>query len=419
MTYVRFLGGLKTIGGNIVEISQGDSRVITDFGLTQQSSQADVKTLLARHELPAVPELFMPQVSEKTFKHQAIFISHLHLDHTAALEYLTSDLPVYMSRATYELYQQLVKVGLATPLKLNFQVFDPEVSIKVGSLTVTGFASDHDIVGISSLLISDGQHYFAHSGDLRLFGDHYANVQKWENKFNSLHLDLFLLEGTSFSFSDGENSQLEELHPEINREVECGRRFMTALQSLTGIPVVNLYPRNVERLVRFQQIAAKSQRPIVWESAFAQLLKHYLPNETIFAQSEPSSNQRAGIQVITWEQINAAPERYTVQNSFANLKRLTKLNDFSYLHADGGPLGDYDPDYQRLKTFLDQQQATLQRIGTSGHAAKLELIQVARAVQAKRTVIWHSFEPQKAAAALKTDSLNVFLPELNHKYLFK
>ncbi|MFT9451824.1 MBL fold metallo-hydrolase [Liquorilactobacillus ghanensis] len=415
MTFVRFLGGLKTIGGNIVEISQGNSRIITDFGLTQQSSQADVKTLLAKHDLPAVPELFLPQINKEEYVHQAIFISHLHLDHTAALEYLKKNIPVYMSRASYELYQQLVKSGLATNLKLDFQVFDPEVPVKIGNLTVTGFASDHDIVGISSLLISDGKHNFAHSGDIRLFGDHYDEVEKWTQKFNSLHLDLFLLEGTSFSFPDDKAGQLEQLQPEVNREVECGQRFALALKSLTAVPVVNLYPRNIERLVRFQKLALANQRPIVWEPAFARLLKHYLPAETIFTQTAGIT----GTTVVTWKQINAAPQEYAVQNSFTNLKQLVKLNKFAYLHADGGPLGDYDPDYLQLKAFLVGQNATFQRIGTSGHASKRELVKVAEMVRAQKTVVWHSFEPQLAEAALEANGLVTFLPELNHKYLFK
>ncbi|KRM88935.1 MBL fold metallo-hydrolase [Liquorilactobacillus vini] len=415
MTFVKFLGGLNTIGGNIVQISQNDSRIITDFGLTQQSLTSDVKILLHEHVLPPIPDLFLPEFSS-SYTHQAIFISHLHLDHTAALAYLKPDVPVYMSRETYELYHHLVEVGLAANLKLDLQVFEPNVPVKIGDLTVTGFASDHDIPGICSLLISDGKHYFAHSGDVRLFGDHYENVKKWAKKFKQLNLDLFMLEGTSFSFPDEDPKEIDQLQPDVNREVECGQRFAQLLKSTRSVPVVNLYPRNIERLLRFQAIAAANHRPIVWEPAFAHLLRHYLPTERILELANESLDQSFQV---SWEQINQQPNHYAVQNSFPNLNELGNLDHFSYLHADGGPLGDYDPDYQRLKQFLIDQKASFERIGTSGHASKAEIVKVAKMVNAKETVVWHSFEPQKAESELESRGLATFLPELNCKYLFK
>lgn len=234
------------------------------------------------------------------------------------------------------------------------------------------------------MLISDGKHYFAHSGDLRLYGDHYNNVKKWIHEFKQLNLDLFLLEGTSFSFLDEENNQVEQPHQEVNREVECGQRFLSVLKSLTSVPVVNLYSRNIERLIRFQKIAVANKRPIVWEPAMAQLLKYYLPLEQIFSQQWQHQKQQTGIQTITWEQFNTNPQKFTVQNSFVNLEKLTQLRNFAYLHADGGPLGEYDADYQQMKKFLVSQNATYQRVGASGHATRVELLEVAKLVHAKK-----------------------------------
>ncbi len=91
MTTVRFLNGLDTIGGNIVEFATDTSRVIMDFGVAADLTDETVETAIAHGKLPALPELFFDQPDK--YEHEAIFISHLHIDHMGALKYLKKAFP--------------------------------------------------------------------------------------------------------------------------------------------------------------------------------------------------------------------------------------------------------------------------------------------------------------------------------------
>lgn len=54
MTEIRFLNGLQTIGGNIVEFSQGASRVIMDFGVAADLTDETPASAIANGKLPNV-----------------------------------------------------------------------------------------------------------------------------------------------------------------------------------------------------------------------------------------------------------------------------------------------------------------------------------------------------------------------------
>ena len=86
----------------------------------------------------------------QTFTHEAIFISHLHIDHMGALQYLKKPIPIYLSEPSYKLYQLLIKLGIEKPVA-NLHPLAYEQPITIGDLTVTGFHSDHDEPGVMAL----------------------------------------------------------------------------------------------------------------------------------------------------------------------------------------------------------------------------------------------------------------------------
>ena len=65
MTTYQFWNGLKTIGGNIVEIRTAKARVLCDFGLTvggqipaKQEGISETETLIQSGSLPAIEGLY-------------------------------------------------------------------------------------------------------------------------------------------------------------------------------------------------------------------------------------------------------------------------------------------------------------------------------------------------------------------------
>ncbi|MBA1393126.1 MBL fold metallo-hydrolase, partial [Lactobacillus sp. XV13L] len=340
-------------------------------------------------------------------EHQAIFISNMHIDHMGALTYLQAPIPVYLSRPSYELYQELIKLGIEAPVA-NLRVLEIEQPLVVGDFTVTGFASDHDVIGALALLVSDGVHYFAHSGDVRLNGPHRQRVEHWAQVFQQQHLDLFLSEATAFSFDTMDENTDASVQPQPLTETSLMPKFKEALHQTRDLIVLNPYLRNIERLNNFNQSAKAVGRQIVWDKNFGQCLEHFYSEQNWLILDRD----------VNIDQIKQNPQKYVLQNNFEQLSLLENFDHLLYLQSNGEPLGDYDPRMQQLLDFLQAHHFPRVVLSVSVHASQADLLDLAQAVQAKTTVYWHSFHPQKAAAALEKCGLATLLPERNQIYYF-
>lgn len=398
-TIVRVLQGLDTIGGNIVAFEREDSRVVMDFGTTFVPTDDDTQSLLTERKLPNIPEFFLSEVKGH-FTHNAIFISHLHIDHMGALQYLDDTVDVYMSPEAMQLYLTLQSLNSEPKTKANLMPIYPETPIQIGGLTVTAYLSDHDTIGAYMFRVQDGIHEFVHSGDVRYDGPHSERVDYWTKILHDNQPDLFFIEGTEFSF---ENKRQ-------HRETEASLLldFEKVLQQTNELVVINPYQRNIERLFSLQMMAHKMGRELVWDHEFATILK----NQAAKHVHEIAVD-------VSWSEIEQKPNKYVVQNSFNDLNDLNKMNSFVYLHMNGEPLGDYDDRYAILEDYLTARNIPLQLMGASGHATETDLLKIAVAVNAKLTVPWHSFKPELEKRALQKLGLKTYLPHLDEPMIFK
>lgn len=391
MTSVRFLNGLHTIGGNIVEISTETSRIITDFGVAADLTGETIDESIEAGKLPNLPEFFHNTPDQ--YEHEAIVISHLHIDHMGALQYLTKDVPIYMSPASLKLYETLIAAGDEKLVK-NLHVLTPEQPLAIGDLTVTGYLSDHDEPGIMALAISDGNHTYVHSGDVRLNGPHRDRVDHWAQTLHDQHVKMLFLEGTTFSF-DSDTPVEDSQHPATPyTEDTLQTAFGQALDDADQLVVLNPYVRNWERLADFQETAHVHHRKIAWTELSQQVLKHV-------ANVQPDQVDAADLK--------AHPEQYVLENSFENLSTLSNLPVSVYLHSNGVPLGDHDPHFQELLDFLKQHSIPIQYLSCTGHATKDDLITLCKMIAPEIVVPWHSFKPELEAEALDKQTLAMVL----------
>ncbi len=81
--------GQNQIGGSIIEISSAQARIFLDVGI-ELDEDKEIET-------PQIDGLFCGKKDC-----DAVFISHYHSDHIGLVDYLLSDIPVYIGEKAYK-----------------------------------------------------------------------------------------------------------------------------------------------------------------------------------------------------------------------------------------------------------------------------------------------------------------------------
>lgn len=402
MERIIFWNGLQSIGSNIFSLDNGKDRLIMDFGMPNEMYEdggnlSVTEALIEAGKLPAIPHLFNTEgfksdlagVSNRPYENQAVFISHLHLDHNAGLKYLPENTAVYMSEETKALYDALLSSDLEVEVKAELHAVGYNRPVKIGHYTVTFVPNDHDIVGTSSILIEVDGKKILHSGDVRKHGYHPGNIKDLTSHVKSV--DLLMIEGTSFSFPDEDDQ-------DYRSEKDLIDDFTQLLLDENRTIVINPYPRNVERLVELNRLGHRIGRPIYWDKRFSDLLRHYTTEA-----------------VCTWKKLSDYNHQ-VVQTHFDDIDKISELEAGVYVHMNGEPLGDYDPRYEVLMKTLEEVGFDFVDYSVSGHASRKDIIDIVKDIDPDVTVPWHTFEPQAQAAALNENGVRTFLPKAAKAY---
>ena len=113
-TKIKFHNGMRTIGGTIIEVIYEDSHLFFDFGSEYNPSApvqpTDLQGLLDEKLVPYVENIFDPSIplkgyasGEDSYKNTAVFLSHVHLDHSKIINYLNPSVPLYTLEGTKSL----------------------------------------------------------------------------------------------------------------------------------------------------------------------------------------------------------------------------------------------------------------------------------------------------------------------------
>lgn len=403
MTKVQFLSGLKTIGSNIADVWTDSARVIFDYGVVNDLETGELADW------------------DKTDAKTAVLISHLHIDHTGSLHTVPKDVPIYMSRESYELYQKLVEIdeepALIDAKKIDADVYplDYDEEFQIGDIKITAKKSDHDIKGACAFFIHTPDIKLIYSGDVRLSGNHPQNVFNWIEDAKEFEADILLIESTSYSFDDEE--ELDENEEKIERKMDITEKELydkwedLLEENDSSIVFLNTYIRDVERLKYLSERAKKQGRKVVLEPIYAKMLDEVDNYRDSYVLKELDSEEKYKDRWINLASIKDNPTDYVLQNSYRNRSFVEEFEGGIYAHSNGEPLGEYDPRYNKLVEELENNHFVFEKMGASGHATKENLVRIAEEVNAKITIPWHGFNPEKMVLALAEAGLSSFLPE--------
>ena len=358
--------------GVVISVTYGKDRVIFDFGapFTPLAQVYDgevrprhlnrVKDALLLGRIPEVPGVFSKkdlqdyplQPYEESELNTAVFISHLHLDHMSEADKIDLHIPVYIHEKGVELQNALDTVNETTPRR-NYTPFNYHETVTVGEIKITPYYSDHPCPGSAGFLVKTPDSTVYYSGDIRFHGVNSRKAYKDLEALSDQNVDLLIVDATTTSPAQftGETISEQDIYDDI----------FAKLKDYHGLAIVNEYNRDVAMMQQLVKLAERLNRTPVFEPSFAYILKaltgkevriYWLDNQHIPAFRQEMKKSR---KIITIEEIRRDPEKYLLQNSYANILTLSDLNHLPgrYFHLFGEPLVAGTKEYQIMLNIVD------------------------------------------------------------------
>jgi ribonuclease J len=401
VAYLEFWGGVGVIGSSKVLIGDGGHRVLLDLGL-DIPREADLfrapvrlrpaDELSARLRVgaaAAIPGIYDPaalagtgdqlcgRLSEPA-EPAALFVSHPHIDHVGLAGFVRPEIPVHAAPEAIALLDALAATGDALPGPRDFSAPSTAwvptktgTKVRVGPVTVERFDLDHDVPGASGYVVTTSDGVLAFTGDIRFHGLH--PERSWAFADAIANCDVLVTEGTTLSF--GETGQLRT-------EADVARDYGAALAASRDLMLQAVYPRDLDRIRALAKTAAELDRGIMWP-----------PHTAAFLRA-------AGIDAAVTDLaiVRDSPGRYVVQVDPGDLPSLLDLPlgpGSAVLHANGEPLGPFDPRWKVYTDWLAHCGLPLRQIGCSGHAYPDHLHEMVYRVRPKIVIPIHTMSPYR------------------------
>jgi len=394
MASFEIWGGVGVIGSSKVLIRDGGHRVLLDLGLDVpregdllRSPAAprpgrELSDRLALGAAPRIPGLFDPAFLERAdpiadpAEPTAVFITHPHIDHVGLTGFVRDDIPVRTSPDAARILRSLTAAGE------GLKGGDPDwiemaagERVQVGPIEVERVPVDHDVPGASGYIVRTSDGTLAFTGDFRFHGHH--PELSWAFAERAAGCDVLVTEGTTLSW--------EDQHP-LRTEQHVNADFAAELDGNPDLVLMAIYPRDLERVEQFAAIAKAAGRTIVW------------PDRTAAFLAAAGIADPVGFGAVGLDGLRAAPGSFVVQ---PDPDRVPELLDLPigpktvFVHANGEPLGPYEPRWQLFTDWLAKLGVELKRYGCSGHAYQDDLHEFVYRIAPRTLVPIHTFSPYR------------------------
>jgi ribonuclease J len=438
---VRFLGGVREIGGNKILVEDGPDRVLFDFGPSfsprmeafyvdylQPRTTCPAKDLLEFDLIPRLPGLYSqdalgdadlaytsPEVS-------AIFISHAHADHAGYLHLVDPEIPVHVGAGTRTLLEAIEK---STRMKYGdhpWKVFTDAAPVRVGRIEVTPYPVDHSVPFAYGFLVRTSEGSLAYTGDFRHHGPRAGDTHRFFEAVAKEGVDALLIEGTRAGPDPRRNLTEEGVRTGVDR----------VLSDRPELALACTYPRDVDRLTTLHAAAVAAGRELVVSVRTAHLLTAVAPqlppgsvpvpgqspNLRVYARRKRTSFvwERPFLDTaLTAEEVRERGRRYLLALDFYHFPELIDLRPAKkspFIHSMSEPFSEDDVSDQVLHNWLDHFGLQFHQMHASGHASGPELLELIRTTRARNVYPIHTEHPEAFEVAGPT----VRPPELGRAY---
>lgn len=246
--------GTHQIGGCLTEIEHERYKVFIDFGTPLPGSGGG--------KLFPIEGLTTGDVSRS-----ALFISHYHGDHIGNVCEVSNELPVFIGKTAYQIYESLEKRlshipdleqaevhrSIARHMQ-SFRTFTPLDTLEIGTISVTPLMVDHSAIDAYMFLIQAGGTRLLHTGDFRLHGFRGRALPNVIRRY-AQNIDYVITEGTNINRPKAANLDEHTLQKYFKEEFRKHKYNFVVISTT-----------NIDRIFAIYHAASESNRHFICDN---------------------------------------------------------------------------------------------------------------------------------------------------------
>ena len=429
-TTLTFHGGVGEIGGNKILLEERDARLWLDIGASFGLGKGYFTEFLSARErfglrdyfaldlLPWIPGLYSADALDDTDRlyepprFSAIAISHIHWDHTNHLRFVDPSIPVHLGEGTKSIldsWQATARSGIVNLKDHAYRTFRTGRSFEADGLEVEPIHVDHSAPAAYGYLIYTDAGAIAYTGDLRQHGPRGEMTREFIDAARKAKPLVLITEGTRVAPDDPRSSLSEgEVKAEATRLIsEAGDR----------LAIATFYPRDVDRIRTFYEVAVATGRRFVVNAKTAHLLRtlHRDPRLSVPDVANDANvlvHFREMNKVESWERdlqdlvrdrgvsseyIRDHQGGLVVQLEFVHLNELIDIRPkpgSPFIHSRSEPFEEEDVDDQVLQNWLDRFGLVRHQLHASGHMSMREIAEMIREIRPNAVMPVHTEHPE-------------------------
>ncbi len=431
MTQVTCYGGVGQIGGNKILVEDGDARVWLDMGSTFGfGSEYFVDYLTPRQRfglrdyfalglLPKLPGLYAEdKLAPAAFPYEAprfsaVFISHVHFDHTGHLGYIDPKIPVHLGEGTKIILDSWQTTSSHADLgEHDYEPFRTGRTVTEDGLDVRPVHVDHSAPAAYGFILETSKGAVVYTGDLRQHGPHAELTRDFIEAARDAEPVALVTEGTRVAAVDPRKNFSEAQVKEKSIE--------TAKKAKGKIVIATFYPRDVDRMRTFMEVAKATERRIVLQPKAAHLLLALAADKRIkvpdvardpdilvydrqmvrWSVWERELIERMGSRAVTSDYVNKHQGDLLVQLDFEGLPELIDIKPepgSPFIHSKSEPIEEDDEVEATLENWVEFFKLHRYQYHASGHMAEAEIAEMVRTINPKVVIPVHTEHPERFA----------------------
>lgn len=448
MTKIAFHGGVDEIGGNKVLISDGDTQIFLDFGMSfgrrgnfyeeylNPRTANGIGDFLEMGLLPDIPGIYRDDLLQNIKRDpepcevDAVFLSHAHADHANYVSFLNPEIPIHCGETCLSILDAINRssdrniesevidfkprpiVRGTEAVKRPFKTFRTGDEVKVGPISVRPIHVDHSVPGAYGFIIHTSDSTLVYTGDIRLHGTHAEMTGEFVQAAADSKPDALITEGTRIGDTDksSEGNVSTISQPEI---AKC-----------PGLAIADFNFKDVDRFRTFFKLAVANNRKFVLSFKEAMLLQNYAKDKKLGVPRLDDPNmiifqprKRTGQYAETDYPSKYEKELYLHQNVwkydeihkrqkelifFSNFWQVGHMIDIKpkpgsiFIHSLSEAFNEeMSISEKRLNNWLEHLNLKKVHAHASGHASGPELKEVIRTIGAKKVFPIHTEKPKE------------------------